>query len=362
MAQKDVVTEWLNERLSVGDVPRISDVLRYAKRTWPELSAKHVKEAVRVHPSYLQVVHQQRERRKSRKYRPILAQTLGYLHGDIAFFSVKSQYYTPPTFRSGILVFCDVVSHFVYIEILRKNRKADEIVNALQRLLKKHAAHHEHPIRGISFDRERSFMSDKVQTFLKANHIKFTSFQFTSSKSKLAENTIGRIREVLETKEHFINYKIPWWRMLEEVEHELNHRLIIIENKAIENFTPSSITESNLSTFLNLVHSASPSFYFGQFKLNDASHNYQYPLGARVKAKLVVTSSAVLGTKRSTQHLSDETFVIAQRRLYVKKNHSVGELYGCKQIREDGVIVSKRLEHFDGNDIALIEKIYKVEN
>jgi len=357
MAKKDVIEEWLNERLSVGDVPRITDVLRYAKQTWPELSVKHVKEAVRVHPAYLQVVHQQRERRRSRKYRPILAQTLGYLHGDIAFFSVKAQYDTPPTYRSGILVFCDVVSHFVYIEILRKNRKADEIIHALKRVLAKHAAHHNYPIRGISFDQERSFMSGKVQAFLTDQNIKFTAFRFTSSKSKLAENTIGRIRQVLEIKEQFLQFKTPWWRLLEEVEHELNNRLIEIENKPIGNFTPATINESNLAVFLSLVHRASPSFNFGQFVLNDAFHKYQYPLGTHVKAKLVVTSSAVLGTKRSTQHLSDETFIITQQRLYVKKNQSVGELYGCKEIDANGSIVSKKLEHFDGNDIAPIEKL-----
>lgn len=351
------LTKWLSDRIQLGDVPRMHDVIKEAKQQWPKLTLKTIKETMRIHPSYLQVLHQQRERLRSRKYRPIVAQTLGYLHGDIAFFSVNSHYETPITFRSGILVFCDVVSRYVYIEILRKNRKAPEIIHALKRVFAKHKeAHSSYPIRAISFDQERSFMSNEVQTFLKDHNIKFTPFRFSSSKSKLAENTIGRIRAVLAVLEHEFNYQKPWWTLLDKVENVLNSRQIVVQGKEIGQFSPASVTQTNVSKFLDLVYKANPAQYFAQFNIDDSQHTYQFSVGTLVKAKLLVTSSAVLGTKRSTERLSQDLFAIEKRFLYVKKNLTLGELYACRNLS------SQINEHFDSHDIVRVEQQTSKEN
>lgn len=343
----DLLSAWLSDRLALGDVPRVSDVVRHAQATWPGMPVKVIRQVVRTHPAFLQTLHQQKPPLSSRKRRPILATTLGYLHGDILFFSVNAHYETPVTFRSGVLIFCDIVSHYVYLEVLRKHRRASEIIHAIKRVLAKHvAAGKDYPVRGISFDQERSLLSNDVQSFLADQNIKFTAFKFSNSKSKMAENSIQRVRSVMASLEQAYNYSKPWWQLLGQVEATLNRRPIIVEGKRLGNFTPDSINSKNVRQFLDLLHKAEPSLYFGQFNLDDSKYSYKFDIGTRVKIKLSVISSAVLGIKRSAQHLSDENFIIRHRQLYVCKDLTVGELYTCQL--ED----SKVVQHFDRDDLV----------
>ena len=88
----DIVMEWVTERLSSkSEIPRLDDVIRY---TYNTLGFKHLKpnqiaRRLRLHPAYLMSSSQTRGRQRSRRYRPIVTNTLGMLHGDIGYFSIK---------------------------------------------------------------------------------------------------------------------------------------------------------------------------------------------------------------------------------------------------------------------------------
>ena len=182
----DIVMEWVTEQLkSKGDVPRVEDVIRYAHQT---LGYRHLKRAsvarrLRLHSSYLMSSSQTRGQRRSRRYRPIVTNTLGMWHGDIGYFSVKREYETPITYRAGYLVFKDILSGYMYAIILRKNKSADSIIRAIERVLQQHKQRFSHHIKSISFDQETSVMSNKVQSFLRDNSIAFHAFKYSSSKS-----------------------------------------------------------------------------------------------------------------------------------------------------------------------------------
>ena len=108
------------------------------------------------------------------------------------------------TFQSGYLAAKDVLLRYVYLVVLKKNRKAASIISAFETLLALHqAAGHTHPIRSISFDRERSVVSKEVQSFLKSKNIKFTSFKMSKSKAKHAENLIKLVRTDVARLERF---------------------------------------------------------------------------------------------------------------------------------------------------------------
>lgn len=352
-AQKEAVEQlknWIRLQIQQNNnVPRMLDVVRYAnKNIRPKLNRKQISSIVRLNKNFQQVMPQQRVAKRAGKYRPIITNTLGYMHGDIGFFSTNANYSTPITFRAGFLVLVDILSKFVYLEILRKNRKAEAIIAALERIFKRHKKLHNYPIRGLSFDLEGSVMSKKVQQFLANHHIKFTSFKLSSSKAKFAENAIKLVRQKIDVLEKHHHYKMPWWKLLPDVEIMLNHRPIVINN-AVLPFTPSEINESNVQQYLTALQLRSPVHYFSQFNVDPRVVQFKYKIGDFVKAKTIVTSSSVLGEKRSTHQLTEETFLIVYQKPYINRNSEISCSYLCKDIKTEFV------HEFNEEDLVIAE-------
>lgn len=355
-ANKEAVEQlkhWLRQQLQEKSVPRLADVWQYAQNNVrPKLTKKQVSTLLRLHKDYLQVMHQQRAVSRSRKYRPIITNALGYMHGDIGFFSVNDRYPTPPTFRAGYLVLVDILSRRVYLEVLKKRRNADAVIKALEKILDRVK---DYPIKGISFDLEPSIISKKVQSFLAKNHIKFTPFKFSNTKAKFAENAINRVRKRIEVLEKHALEKTPkekqtWWKLLRDVEKMLNNKPIMIEN-ALLPFTPAGINPSNVENFIASVQLRSPAQYFGQFNIDPRLVQFKFKIGDYVKAKTIVTSASVLGDKRSTHQLTKETFIIVHIKPYYTKNQTLGIAYLCKDIEAD----SANIYEFNEEDLAIVE-------
>ena len=117
------VLGWVTERLHLGDVPRVTDVVDYAHNTLglKFLTRKMIAEALRLHPAYEINSTQQRQRGRSRKYRPIVVNNRGSLHADIAFVSKSRNYEIPKSFRAGFLVARDVLTRYTFIIPLQKD-------------------------------------------------------------------------------------------------------------------------------------------------------------------------------------------------------------------------------------------------
>jgi hypothetical protein len=67
----------------------------------------------------------------------------------------------------------------------------------------------------------------------------------------------------------------------------------------------------------------------GQFDIDPRHVRFKYPAGIDVRAKLIDTSSAVLGTKHSMTNLEEEVFRIVEQIPYVTKRLGVGVSYRC---------------------------------
>ena len=336
---KELLSVWLDERLRVGQVPRLSDLHDMAKREGLKLTRKDIRKQLELHPVYMFNLHQQKKPRGSRKYRPVLTSSLGYLHADIGFFQKSRHYDTPVTFQAGFLIAKDILSRYVYLVVLRKSRKKNEMISAFETLKSLHkAAGHTHSIRGISFDREKSVMSKEVQTYLKANNIRFHPFTYSSSKAKFAESGIRIVKDEVAKLERFHRLEAKrrglkssqrrWWNLLGEVSEDLNNREIILEGKRT-GFTPKDVSEERLSEFLSAIYKTAPAYFVGQFDIDPRNVRFKYPAGINVRAKLIATSSAVLGTKHSMTNLEDEVFRIVERIPYVTKRLGVGISYRC---------------------------------
>ncbi len=349
----EVVKKWLEERLRAGDVPRLGDVFEMTKREKLGLKRKDVRAVLEGNETYMFNLPQQRTRASSRRWRPVLATNLGYLHGDIGFFSKSRHYETPKTYQAGFLICKDTLSRFTYLILLRKNRKGDEMVRAFETLLSLHrAAGHTHPIRGISFDRERSVVSKKVQSFLKSNGIKFTAFKMSRSKAKFAEGGIRIVRETMARLERQLQKeskgeatKKRWWNLLSRVADILNGREIVVEGKRL-GFSPLDIREDNLNQFFESLYKASPALAAAQFRIDSRFVTFKYTVGTYVRAKLIVTSSAVIGEKRSETNVTEEVFRIEEAFPHVTKRMTIGKSYKCVDVR------TGQEEIFDEDDLV----------
>jgi len=347
----DIVMEWVTERIaSKGQVPRVSDVVHYTYTTlgFRQLKPAAIARRLRLHPAYLMTSSQSRGLKRSNRSRPIVSNTLGMLHGDIGYFPITRDYETPVTYRAGFLVLRDVLSRYLYVAIVRKNKSAEAMIQAFSDIFEQHKAAFGpdgHKIVSISFDQETSVMSKKVQDFLRDNRIKFHAFKFSSSKSKMAENAIKQIRNVMaKLIEQYPDEK-RWWRLINTVVDILNHREIVIRGKRLQ-WRPRDITVRTLEEFLRDLYKANPAQQFSQFEISPQTVSFKYPVSTVVRPKLIVTSSAVIGEKRSAISLEQDSFIVTEQIAYVNARFEIGRAYRCVNKR------TQEEEIFDEDDLA----------
>jgi hypothetical protein len=70
-------------------------------------------------------------------------------------------------------------------------------------------------------------------------------------------------------------------------------------------------------------------------------------VGDIVRPKLLATSSALIGVKRSEENLKQDRFRIEELVPYVARNYSVGRAYRCVNLK------TRQVEVFDEWDLAL---------
>ena len=346
--QLEVIMDWVTSRLRYNDVPRVTDVVEYAYQTlgFKNLKRKDIAAALRLHPSYLLNSTQQRQAKRWRKYRPVMTNTLGQLHADLGFFAVVREYETPKMYRAGFLVAKDVLSRYTYAVILKGSKDADAIVKAFSELVRQHKEHTGKGITSISFDKETSVMGKKVQTFLRDNNIDFHAFNLTASKSKFAEGAIRLIRTEMKRLQRFDNSgKFRWWNYLQVVVDNLNARPIVVDGKTLK-FTPKDVNNDNLEEFKRVLHKAAPAYFFSQFDIAPQLVNFKFSVGTFVRPKLIVTSSEVVGIKRSETNLEQDVFVVKSLHPFVTRLLTVGKAYRCENTRDGSI------EVFDEHDLA----------
>jgi hypothetical protein len=344
--QQRQLYDWVSERLRYSDVPRLVDVADYAKFKKLNLNRKQVRQVLLVHPGYKMNMRQQRDPGRARMYRPVVVNNLGHFHGDIGYFATNRRYETPKSFRNGYLVIKDVLSRYIYVTILNKDKSSESIIRAFDRLLAQHYARLPNvTVQSISFDRETSVMSKKVQEYLAKKGITFHAFQMSSSKAKFAEGAIRQIRERMASLMARNLPKDRWWNQIDICANILNGENIVVNGKKLT-FAPKDVTLENVDVFKRELYKAVPAYFYAQFDLAPNLVQFKYAIGTLVRAKLVATSSATVGEKRSEQSVTNETFVIKQQVPYVTRNMKVGKAYRCK---EEG---GRRIEIFQEDEIT----------
>lgn len=342
---QDALTQWINDQLHLGSVPRVTDVIDHCARNNIKLSNKKIRELVRLHSSYHFNMHQQREPLASRKDRLIVTNSLGMLHLDLGFFPVVRAYETPKTFRYGFLAGRDVLSRYVYLELLEDRKTTKTLIRVFKRLLQKHRETHGHEIISFSFDKEAAVNSHDMRSFLKENNISLRLFENSSSKAKVAENLIRQVRTKVERLMRD-DPKRRWWRLLPTIQHDLNSQEIILDGKKT-GFAPREINKGNLGEFLKKVQKVQPSFLMAQFRIPPHMIKYKFKIGDYVRVKSLLASSQVIGIKRSQVNLGTQIFRVVDRQPYTTKDSSVRPNYRCKNF------FSGDIETFAEQDLVL---------
>ena len=346
------VMNWVKNQLEKNDVPRLSDVIDYAHRVLGYISLKKglIAKKLRLVPNYLMNSTQARQRLRTDKNRPIVVNNLGNLHCDIGFYSINKEYEMPVTYRSGFLVCKDILSRFIFVSILRKNRKADSMIRAFLDIFEQYKKQYPgQRVKSIAFDREQSIMSNKVQQFFKDKKILFHAFHNSSSKSKMAERAIRSIRTTMVR----LKKSDPrWWNLIQPAVDSINSKPIVANNKFVkmsngEFYSPKLITEFNVKHFIKQLQRVDSSYYWSQFEIDPKLVNFQYNVGDFVRPKLIITSSEALGVKRSEVTLENEIFVIRKCIAYSSRRKTIEKAYVCLGL------TTNRKDTFQENDISL---------
>lgn len=349
------LSAWLTERVRYNDVPRMTDVWDYVEREKLGLTKRKVRSIMEEHNLFKMNRRQQRMPGRARMYRPIVVSDLGHWHADIGYFAINSRYETPISFRAGFLIAKDVLSRFVMATPLIKSKTTESVIKAFEKLFAVHEANHpDVAIKSISFDKERAVMSNKFQQFLKDRGIAFHAFDLTASKAKIAEGAIRLVREKMAVLMRRNRKEDRWWNLLPVVVDILNNQVIRIDGKSC-GFTPAEVTKDTLLKFRSKLFAVAPAYYFAQFDIAPALVDFKYELGSYVRAKLIVTSSDVVGQKRSEQSVTDHMFVIENVVPYVTRNMKIGRAYRCRSLstdqveifQEDEIVVTSR----DGDEM-----------
>ena len=189
-----------------------------------------------------------------------------------------------------------------------------------------------------------------MQNFLRDNNISFHAFKYTASKSKMAENAIRLIRSDMKKLSEATG-KQGWWKLINQVVNIQNQKPIKINQKTLfrQNqvpWRPADVNINNLDQFLFDLQKADPVQQFGQFVIAPQLSMFEFPIGSIVRPKLIVTSSAVIGKKRSEISLEEDPFIVKEHILYVNAGFAVGIAYRCVNQR------TLEEEIFDAQDLA----------
>jgi len=352
--QLEEVFDWIKGQFEKRQPPRFTDVYDYAYRVrgFKTLKQSQLRKALRLFPGYAVNARQSRFPKFARKQRPILVNTVGCLQCDLGFFAVTREYETPVSFRSGFLVAKDILSRFTYVAILHKTKSAESLQKAFTEIFEKFKIQNKgKKVLSVAFDKEPAIMGRVMQNFFREKNVAFHAFENTASKSKLAELTIRLIRETIVRLK--VNSKEQrWWHLLPLAVDALNMQPIKVNNKYIKQkdgnyFRPVDVNEFNVDYFIKQVQKAAPAYFFSNFSVDPSVIQFRFNVGDYVKPKLISTSSAVIGVKRSETTLENEIFVITKRMGYVSRSLTVEPLYICKST------VTDKTEAFEENIIAL---------
>ena len=133
--------------------------------------------------------------------------------------------------------------------------------------------------------------------------------------------------------------------MLPVVTNILNNQEIVVDHKPL-GFTPLQVTKETVKTFKRKLFKAAPAYYAAQFDISPNLVTFKYNAGELVRAKLIATSSDLLGKKRSEVNLTEDVFVIETQVPYVTRNMKVGKGYKCRNT------VTNEVEVFQEDEIV----------
>lgn len=350
--QLEVLMGWVRSQIEKQDIPRFVDVIEHARGNlkFTNLPKNEITKAIRLVPNYVMNSIQQRQRHRSNRNRPMIVNSLGQLHADIAFYTLSTLYKTPQKKKSGFLVAKDPFSRYIFAVILDGNRKAPAMIKAFKEILREFRSQYPgQKVQSIGFDQERSVASHLVQDFFRKKNIKYYAFVNTSSKSKMAESAIKLIRMTVERSK---GKDIEWWKLLGPTVKSLNAKPISVNNKFLrmkngDFYAPKDVTVENSSHFQKQLQKADSSYFFSQFEIDSRWVTFKFKVDDFVRPKLIVTSSEVLGTKRSEVTLEKEIFVIDKCLPYVSRRNTIEKAYVCIGL------TSNRKETFQEDEIAL---------
>jgi len=351
----DEIESFINDCLKKGEVPRVGDIREFIKRKQLKpIKRDALQKLIQLNPIYTANVHQERDKLRSGKQRPIISNTLGHLHGDIGYYSVVRGYVTPKTFQYGFFVVKDILSRFIYVELMKGPKTATNLIKVMNRILLQHKTiHPDYNILSLSFDKERAMIGHKMEAFLLKKNIQLYVFERSVTKASVAENGIKLLRTDVQRLQNY-NNKARWWDLLPIAADSLNKKEIVIRGKKT-GYRPIDVNPSNVKKFIKKVHKLVPGYYFTQFNYPRQLTKFKFDIGDFVRPKTILSSTQVIGNKTSQVNLDLTRFKILDHYPFVTTDLSLRKLYKCINL------FTEEIEIFAEEDLAISDngRIYE---
>ena len=259
-------------------------------------------------------------------FMPVRCQTLGHIFFDLAFFP-------KPTGKNivGFFVYVELLSKRVYTTLLYNSKNADNCIKSFKSFIRKYKNDYDGRVPvSVTSDREPTLFAEKVRNYFLRQKIQIIYLSNNKNKSFMAENRIlalkrlyGQMREYDVQNQRRIK---PMDRMLQSLTDTLNNRYISINN-ITGKFKPKTISHRNFKKYIEWLNNVDYIRQFDTYQFRDDVYRFKFEINQPVKFKVSKLSFNVETFKRSLQSLSNSTFRVKKRFLFLARSHALSPGY-----------------------------------
>lgn len=312
-----LIDEYLATQIKVGNVPRIVDLVAYAKVK--NLPLTRVNIAKHVRQNYYQYSSTLTNPKKILRFLPVTQTTLGALAFDLMFLTKRTNKNTTGLFKKGtFIVITDTLSQLVLVERIRSKRTT-HVLSGIGRVLKKYKQITKVDPFSFSSDQESSLLSIKAKAQFEKWNLKTHFFANRFPKSGQVESKIRLIKQFIARFQKSATKMYSDNQLIRLAEDHLNSRKNIINNKKCR-FAPKDITKSNAGSFLKDILDKEPEKLFQFTEQSSIFANPKYKMHDTVYLYKKFTMAPNISDKRITQTTTKDKYKIIGISAFLRKN------------------------------------------
>ena len=273
-------------------------------------------------------------KKPSRAYLTTRVTSLGSIQCDIGYFNKVPPFKKPANIKAFI-IFIDILSRRIWLEIIYNSRGAEDVLNSMKRFLERYKREFKKYPFSLTSDMEGSLTSKRVMSFFNKNNIELLTLENSLHKCYFCENYINQLKRLyfmLINDTNKKNEKKPMYKMLPILENALNGRFIIIDGHMTK-FKPKNLNFKNYKQFLKTACDLNPALEYSSYTYRCDGYNFGFETDNLVYIKLNdIQTGKQINDRLSTRSISKKVFKIKKLFLYAAKDMKLTPGAICEQV------------------------------